>query len=855
MTEPADIRLNLQQGILEWDDGVEIRSALPTASVLDFGAIGDLTVDDTTAFQRAVASVPREGGRIRVPWKPGGGFKLTNTVFIRSSNTVIELDPGAFVKKDSSTNFTAPFRFQGDTPGAFTTFADATANSVTILVASSAGLAVGDWIEIKDDEPPATGSTGTHHEINRIRAIASNVLTLYYPLCDDYVTISAVLPSVRRILPVVQSGIEGYGRIQNGDSDTVGNAGVDFSYCVGGFVKGAIEFDQIQEDAIRFRDSMGCLATGAYMHDTTTFLSRGRGISTGSSTHIIITKNRDFRSRHAFDISFFSRYVLVEGNTAHGSALAPLKAHPNCKWIWFKGNTVDGCYGYDSAGTEWGTNTEAVGGSVDQECEHVTFDNNEFANIRNDGILVIPVNTNHIVMKHNRFKRTNTDANTSSAAIRAVQAAVTGSGTENRGYVIEGNEIVDCDGRGIVIGMNGAVVRGNKIREIRASTGTIAGILVRAFDPTTPAVQEVLDVVVDGGNRVEGCDGHGIQIGTSDAKCRGTIVKDSILRDCELAGIMASPQFNGSYTIEENDVENCNNQGSGDNNTGGITAYSASGTAGATTAEKRTVKGNHCRGVMRNGIIADGSEVVVKGNVCLGITSTTGSIGIGINIQSPGSSNTTDDVVVESNTCIGCDTDGIRVASSSGSAVNDTRVLRNTCIGNAGYGIRIREVSTSAVLDENYCAGNATGDYLDAGTTTVKLENTDGTTNRIGRGTLAPSVFSHTLGRTFLEGSQRVKYRSTTADDVTADDYFVRVDSSGAARTITLPATDGSGIGAGFTLVIKRNSAGAANNVTINRAGSNTIDGATSKVLATDNDSVTIISNGGAGAAGDWKIV
>lgn len=82
--------------------------------------------------------------------------------------------------------------------------------------------------------------------------------------------------------------------------------------------------------------------------------------------------------------------------------------------------------------------------------------------------------------------------------------------------------------------------------------------------------------------------------------------------------------------------------------------------------------------------------------------------------------------------------------------------------------------------------------------------------------------------------SKSADYTATTADDV------LLVDASGAARTITLYAASGN---SGKILHIKKTDS-SANSVTVDGNASETIDGATTKVLALQYESVTIVCDG-----------
>lgn len=90
---------------------------------------------------------------------------------------------------------------------------------------------------------------------------------------------------------------------------------------------------------------------------------------------------------------------------------------------------------------------------------------------------------------------------------------------------------------------------------------------------------------------------------------------------------------------------------------------------------------------------------------------------------------------------------------------------------------------------------------------------------------------------------QKVK-RTATAANYTAilDDYYIGVTSTAAARTINLPPVSLAGVGKIY--VVKDESGGAAaNNITIDGNASETIDGATTKVINSNYGSVWLISS------------
>ena len=91
------------------------------------------------------------------------------------------------------------------------------------------------------------------------------------------------------------------------------------------------------------------------------------------------------------------------------------------------------------------------------------------------------------------------------------------------------------------------------------------------------------------------------------------------------------------------------------------------------------------------------------------------------------------------------------------------------------------------------------------------------------------------------DASQRVAVAANYT--MNGGEQLVAVTSTAAARTITLPAA--SAVPLGIPIVFKDESGGAAtNNITIARAGADTIDGATSKVINANYGTVRLYSNG-----------
>lgn len=101
----------------------------------------------------------------------------------------------------------------------------------------------------------------------------------------------------------------------------------------------------------------------------------------------------------------------------------------------------------------------------------------------------------------------------------------------------------------------------------------------------------------------------------------------------------------------------------------------------------------------------------------------------------------------------------------------------------------------------------------------------------------------HQLDRPLSGGRVAIKRTAVAASyTLLITDYIVAVTSTASARTITLPTASSA---SGLTFVVKDESGGAGTNaITIDGDASETIDGATTKVINTNYGSMTIYSNG-----------
>ena len=111
---------------------------------------------------------------------------------------------------------------------------------------------------------------------------------------------------------------------------------------------------------------------------------------------------------------------------------------------------------------------------------------------------------------------------------------------------------------------------------------------------------------------------------------------------------------------------------------------------------------------------------------------------------------------------------------------------------------------------------------------------------KLGVGTTSPTTNLQ------VNGSVSVGVRAvTSATTMTTSDFAVLASASGGAFTVTLPKASNKGM-----LVFIKKTDPSGNGVTVSRAGTDTIEGATTQTLSTPNSSLTLI----AGGSGVWYI-
>jgi hypothetical protein len=296
-----------------WDKA-GLRSAQPTpvqtVSVRDYGAVGDGLTDDSAAFESAMAAVAKPG----VVIIPAGTYRLSRT--LKPTSGLVLRGQGATVSLlvfhmggatdpliDFTTYNSRPFSSLGQ---------DAALGATSLTLTAASGVAVGDVMEIEQQNDPA--KMYTDPEWNQswaqsvvgqfavVTAVSGTTVSLDRPLRAAYTTSLDARARVYRMGKNV--GIEDLG-LRRQDPSRGGGDTIHFKYAFNCWVTRVESLDTVSAHvyaessaAIEVRDS-----TFKRAHDYGDG-GRGYGVSLGRHVSDCLVENNVFETlRHAMVVS------------------------------------------------------------------------------------------------------------------------------------------------------------------------------------------------------------------------------------------------------------------------------------------------------------------------------------------------------------------------------------------------------------------------------------------------------------------------------------------------------------------------------------------------------------------------
>ena len=438
--------------------------AREVVSVKDFGAVGDGVADDTAAIQAAIDACA--GRRL---FFPAGTYKLL-TGLVASTGIHLDMDPNAVLDYSAAPAGTAlaqkyALKFSGALSGAHIAITANIAEGATaVQMADTAGLAAGDWVLIRSDDPYITGGdplAATLGHMTRIKSVDSATqVTLrercpfaYTAASNARVTKATMLEGVRVTGGNILCG--GIGSVHNGFL---------FAYCDSPHISGVL-VQGAEDCGINFANCVNQIASGNVIDDST---SPGGAIG-NTGYGIVVTGGRGGKAvgntmsncRHAIAGGSYVGVVSIgftaSHNDAYGGGVA-LDFHEECYGWKYVGNTVIGC----------------VGGAV-LRGPGTMFDGNAIRDCGGNGVEVRQYKNNTVGLPRMSVCN-NTIENTSLYGIAAIGHTVTTD--KILGLILSGNQIKGTLEHGIILDyVVGAVIANCNISGIGGSSRT--GMLIR----------------------------------------------------------------------------------------------------------------------------------------------------------------------------------------------------------------------------------------------------------------------------------------------------------------------------------------------------------------------------------------
>jgi len=277
-------------------------------NVIDLGATGNGTTNDSPAIAAAIASLSGAPG---VVYFPAGNYRLLSTISLPSG--VVLRGESAQTSRllfDQSSSGVNGINIGGSASGSFVAISSGyTKGSVAITVENAASFTVGGYAElVQDNNPawdtaPASWADNSKGQIVRISGIEGNVLHLAYALRIDYD--AGFAPRIRPFTPASNIGIECLYLERVADSGTGAGYNISINFSANCWVKG-VHSNKSVGAHISITASTDIEVSGSYFHHAFTYDgsgTRGYGVMLNHHSGQCLIENNVFEHlRHAMSI-------------------------------------------------------------------------------------------------------------------------------------------------------------------------------------------------------------------------------------------------------------------------------------------------------------------------------------------------------------------------------------------------------------------------------------------------------------------------------------------------------------------------------------------------------------------------
>jgi len=362
-------------------------------SVKDFGAVGDGSTNDTTAFQTAINSVVTTGQMLYVP---AGTYKITSPLVANGSLKMSGDGVTSVLNCTALSAGTYALAIQGSESTTNTTMTAYTSvNDATISVASTTGFAVGDLVSLKSTQ--AFSQIDTNYklgELQYIKSIGSGTITFTAKLKAAYTSGTITVrklnyinaPSVSNIKLIgAGASTPGYGisvyyaikpKLDNVYFDLFEDQAISYSYCDSGSVTRCyIENCSGITNGVGY--AIGFDFLSQFCHAENNFAQRvSCGFSTGSYYCVwnsVVSGNSFFGNesqRPLIQTHINGVNTVVANNTVQSAYIGIGNFSRNCTVI---GNIVSNCgYAGIYVETDGAINYQCIGNKVTESLRGIT---------------------------------------------------------------------------------------------------------------------------------------------------------------------------------------------------------------------------------------------------------------------------------------------------------------------------------------------------------------------------------------------------------------------------------------------------------------------------------------------------
>lgn len=216
-----------------------------TYNVLDYGGTGNDKADDLAAFQAAAAAIPASGGILYAP--PGYDWVLSGTVQINEKT--IPIIRGQ-VRRTSG----QPMLEVKGSVGADANLTVDAAKGATVLSVATAGLAAGDYINLRSNLSTGAPSGSTEGEILRVKKVLSGAeLELATPTKAAYAKADTARIAKLNLLdnPIIDAAGATFTQNEALTEDST-KGYIRFQYCRNPQIRGFPTFKNHEEFAVEF---------------------------------------------------------------------------------------------------------------------------------------------------------------------------------------------------------------------------------------------------------------------------------------------------------------------------------------------------------------------------------------------------------------------------------------------------------------------------------------------------------------------------------------------------------------------------------------------------------------------------